>query len=76
MRTRGAHKGEFVRAALKRLPKGALGIYVGDDTTDEDAFKALPEGITIRIGEKRGSAAAYVLRSQSDMDGLLRRLLE
>jgi trehalose-phosphatase len=76
MRTRGAHKGEFVRAALKRLPKGTLGIYVGDDTTDEDAFKALPDGITIRIGEKRGSAAAYCLRSQGDMDGFLRRLLE
>ncbi len=35
-------------------------IYIGDDTTDEDAFRALrPHGITIRIGKRGRSHAKY-----------------
>ena len=36
-------------------------IYIGDDSTDEDAFKALPEGITIRVGDTPTSAAMFLL---------------
>jgi trehalose-6-phosphatase len=61
---------------LKRLPKGALGIYVGDDTTDEDAFKALQDGITIRVGEKKESAAQYFVESQTEVVRLLEMLLQ
>jgi trehalose-phosphatase len=75
IRTRGMHKGDFVRGALKRLPAGTLGIYIGDDTTDEDAFRALPEDITIRVGDKRDSAAAYCLSSQKDVNIFLEKLL-
>ncbi|HVU75611.1 MAG TPA: trehalose-phosphatase [Candidatus Paceibacterota bacterium] len=76
IRVRGANKGAFVLAALKRLPKGALGIYVGDDTTDEDAFKALQDGITIRVGEKKESAAQYFVESQTEVVRLLEMLLQ
>jgi len=43
------------------LPSSALAIYIGGDVTDEDAFAALPEGITIRVGEPGDSRAQYHL---------------
>lgn len=55
--------------------KTHLPLYAGDTTTDEDAFQTLRNGITIRVGEKRGSAARYFLQSQTDVAALVRRLL-
>jgi trehalose-phosphatase len=43
------------------LPPSALPIYIGDDTTDEDGFAALPQGITIRVGDASQTAACYVV---------------
>jgi len=43
------------------LPSSALAIYIGGDVTDEDAFAAIPEGITIRVGEPGDSRAQYHL---------------
>jgi len=43
---------------------GALPLYIGDDSTDEDAFLALPEGITIGVGKARETAAQYFLERQ------------
>ncbi|MGC2659833.1 MAG: trehalose-phosphatase [Bryobacteraceae bacterium] len=43
------------------VPPSALGIYIGDDTTDEDGFAALPRGITIRVGEAHETTARYVV---------------
>jgi len=46
-------------AILQRVARG-LPIYVGDDVTDEDAFRSLRRrGITIRVGTKRDTAAEY-----------------
>ena len=42
----------------------ALSFYIGDDITDEDAFSALPEGFTIRVGHAKGTAARYYLDQQ------------
>lgn len=48
---------------------------IGDDTTDEDMFKALPEtAYTIKIG-KMSQVARYNLRSQSKTLPFLRRLI-
>jgi len=45
------HKGHAVKWILAEiLPSDSLPIYVGDDMTDEDAFAAIPQGITIRVG--------------------------
>ncbi|HEX4232203.1 MAG TPA: trehalose-phosphatase [Bryobacteraceae bacterium] len=56
------NKGYAVRwIANEVLPASALAIYIGDDTTDEDGFMALPEGITIRVGESPQTAARYVV---------------
>ncbi len=42
-----------------------LALYVGDDATDEDAFAALPEGVTVRVGHAKATAARYYLDDQS-----------
>jgi trehalose 6-phosphate phosphatase len=59
---------------------GAVPIYVGDDVTDEDAFRALaalePEpGIGILVAERpRPTAAGYRLRDPGEVRELLARL--
>jgi trehalose 6-phosphate phosphatase len=52
-------------------------IYVGDDETDEAAFRAAgPERLlAIRIGVNRHSGARHWLRSQVDIDAFLETLL-
>lgn len=56
------HKGKAVAWILAKLGNSAaLPIYIGDDVTDEDAFLALPEGITIKVGDGAGTAARYHL---------------
>jgi trehalose 6-phosphate phosphatase len=43
---------------------GAMPVYLGDDVTDEDAFSALPAGITVRVGRAGESSAKYHLEYQ------------
>jgi trehalose-phosphatase len=51
LRTRGRDKGTTARDLLARELPGTLGVHVGDDETDEDAFTALaPAGIGVRVG--------------------------
>jgi trehalose 6-phosphate phosphatase len=74
---RGApHKGRAVRH-LRTLVKADTVIYVGDDRTDEDAFRAgrSPRLISIRVGHRAASAAQYYLSGQRDIDRLLERLI-
>jgi trehalose 6-phosphate phosphatase len=71
------HKGialERERAFLKC----DTAIYVGDDETDEDVFALDQPGqlLTIRVGQRRSSAAAYFIESQRRIDDLLRVLLK
>jgi len=52
-----------------------LPIYVGDDVTDEDAFKALKrEGLTIFIGSPKKSNAKYYLKNTKEVFEFLKRL--
>jgi trehalose 6-phosphate phosphatase len=50
-------------------------LYVGDDVTDEDAFRAPGVTVPIRVGEDAGSGAGWFLRSQAEVDDLLRALV-
>jgi trehalose 6-phosphate phosphatase len=52
-------------------------IYVGDDETDEDVFALERPGqiLSIRIGPRRDSRAAYYLKDQREIDALLEILL-
>ena len=52
-------------------------MYVGDDETDEDVFALDQPGqlLTVRVGPKRSSSAAYYIRTQAEVDRLLGSLL-
>jgi trehalose 6-phosphate phosphatase len=54
----------------------ALPIYMGDDATDEDAFAALAEGITVRVGLTAETQAQYQLDSQEAVGEFLAWLAE
>jgi trehalose 6-phosphate phosphatase len=52
-------------------------IYVGDDETDEDAFRLEPRQrlLSIRVGRTRRSAARYYIHNQMEVDKLLEALV-
>ncbi len=57
--------------------KNVLPVYIGDDSTDEDAFRALKnKGLTVFVGKPRSSKADYYLKNTKDVDKFLRLLLE
>jgi trehalose 6-phosphate phosphatase len=65
-------KGAAAEVLLNKLPKGTPAIYVGDDGTDESAFRSLSDQITIRVGNAQRSHAKYYLRNPREvMDFLL-----
>lgn len=70
------HKGIALEQE-RALLKCDTAIYVGDDETDEDVFALDQPGqlLTIRVGQRRSSAAAYFIESQRKIDNLLRVLL-
>lgn len=54
------NKGSAVKWILDRLSQhDVLPIYIGDDTTDEDAFSALESGLTIHVGEPVETSARF-----------------
>ncbi|HEY97838.1 MAG TPA: trehalose-phosphatase [Dehalococcoidia bacterium] len=72
---------EKIAAAIKSaLNTGqALTVYLGDDNTDEDAFKILhhPEGWSIYVGgENASSTAEYYLDSPSEVTEFLSRVVD
>lgn len=67
------NKGTAARFILRQLrKKNTAAIYLGDDRTDEDAFRALPGGLTIFVGrEVAGTAARYFVKSPEGVYGFL-----
>jgi len=73
------HKGRAVTEILKMFsPKGLLPFYLGDDQTDEDAFRVIKGvGITVYVGPgKTISEAEYYLRTHLEVVAFLRRCEE
>jgi trehalose 6-phosphate phosphatase len=67
-------KGDAIRAVCDRV--GArVAVYVGDDLTDEEAFRADVVRISVRVGESTGSAARFFVPDQLAVDDLLRALV-
>lgn len=77
------HKGkavEAIRREIMRLMRldGIMTVYLGDDQTDEDGFKAVGgrEGWGVYVGgDNPASAAGYYLDSTGEVGELLDRLL-
>jgi trehalose 6-phosphate phosphatase len=71
------HKGMALERA-RRLLACDSAIYVGDDETDEDAFRVAPPErlLAVRIGGTRKSGARYYLKAQYEIDSLLRMLVQ
>lgn len=67
-------KGTAVRALLSNQPKGTFPIFVGDDATDEFAFKILPRGLTIRVGNRPRTSARFILRNPEEVQMFLLKL--
>jgi len=57
-------KGDACLALMRQIRRRALlPIYIGDDRTDEDAFEALSDGLTIRVGADGRSRARHYVRN-------------
>jgi trehalose 6-phosphate phosphatase len=70
------NKGTAVQWILRETGHDqAAAIYIGDDRTDEDAFVALPAGITINVGTKFGlTAARYFVKSPAEVHAFIQYL--
>jgi len=65
-------KGHAVRWIRDRLNQdGALPIVIGDDMTDENAFTAFDDAITICVDPARPTAASFRLESPDDVRAFL-----
>src|SRR5580658_147709 len=54
------HKGAAVAWINGHLgDKGLLTVYLGDDTSDEDAFAVLPDAVTVKVGSAAATGARY-----------------
>lgn len=70
------HKGDALLALMQRAGVEQA-LYVGDDDTDEDAFAVANARIlSVRVGLKRTSRAAWYIASQTEMVPLLACLVE
>jgi trehalose 6-phosphate phosphatase len=71
------NKGSAVIWILKQFEDKCVPIYIGDDQTDETAFKALNgSGVTIRVGKSKKTAANYYLKGHWEIPRLLREICE
>ena len=67
-------KGPAVRALISRQRRQVLPVFVGDDTTDEMAFAALPNGLAIRVGDRARTNAQFYVRNPGEVKLFLERL--
>ncbi len=71
----GWNKGKAVMWILER--KKGFPVYIGDDTTDEDAFGELKDiGTTVYVGEAKSSCAQYYLNNTDEVVKFLAFLRE
>ena len=62
----GWHKGAAVRWINDHLgEEKMLSVYLGDDTSDEDAFCTLPDAVTIKVGSAEATCARHRLPDPS-----------
>ena len=53
-----------------------VSVFIGDDTTDEDVFRALrPMGITVRVGKSTSTNAQYYVKNVEAVMTVLRSII-
>lgn len=69
LRARGTNKQHAVKAVLSETPPGAATAYLGDDVTDEDAFRAVKaQGLAVLVRpEFRETAADLWIRPPHEL---------
>lgn len=69
----------WILAQQSRVEKRNKGfpIYIGDDNTDEDAFRVLrSKGLTVSVGRPKTSCAKYYLKDSKEVTRFLHRILK
>ncbi|HAS18358.1 MAG TPA: hypothetical protein DCR39_10960 [Nitrospiraceae bacterium] len=57
------------------MGRESIPFYIGDDTTDEDAYRMIKgKGISISVG--KSPEADYYLKNQNEVKGFIEWLLE
>ncbi len=74
MPDRASNKGAALAVERTRLRCNWV-LFVGDDENDEDAFALDGNIVGVRIGRKKHSHARYYLRTQAELDKLLKLLV-
>jgi len=73
LKSSAVHKGSAARQLLEKTAYDFV-LAIGDDYTDEDTFRAMPEGaFTIKVGEPP-SAARYFVANSDEVRLLLKEL--
>jgi trehalose 6-phosphate phosphatase len=68
-------KGAAVSAMLAtRAMSGDFTLFFGDDISDEPAFAALRNGVSVLVGKPRATHAQYHLRGPEEVTDALARL--
>ncbi|HUS99839.1 MAG TPA: trehalose-phosphatase, partial [Candidatus Thermoplasmatota archaeon] len=80
-RPKGWNKGKGIELFLARFTavKNILPLYIGDDITDEDAFRFLGKrGITIYVANtsKRKTSARYWVKNPNEVCSFLQSLAQ
>ena len=64
-------KAHAIETLARRLTARSV-VFVGDDVTDEDAFRSPSVGLAIGVGASESTVARYFLTAQAGIDDLLR----
>lgn len=74
----GVNKGKALQFFLRSRDPATLPLYIGDDATDEAAFRALHRhGITILVADPpRHTFAQYYVRNPDEVSQLITRMLD
>jgi trehalose 6-phosphate phosphatase len=79
LRPSGQDKGTAVREFMGEQPfHGRLPVFIGDDLTDEDGFRAVNRlgGLSVHVGGAAGSSARHAVASVAEVLDWLNRSLE
>lgn len=81
IRPQGWHKGKALKYIAENLAEyhnidDYLNIYIGDDSTDEDAFRELKDGVSIYVQNEGdlNTSADYYIKNPQDTAELLKKL--